>query len=360
MKRRGLRGLCDSSPTWAPKPLPWPAASRCSALRRLPPRCLRRAPPLPNQPPALLAVRLLRPLLPLQDVILRGGRALPLYARVCEAEAPMAIVLPAAAGGALQGGPLRPGDLAWEDFLASAPAPGGLRPHVADGYEVRRLSTWMRRLSAWMHMLLCQRVCVREALRLQAPGPARHACCAALRPSRAPVTAACCAERVWCGHLAHLSCSRSRITIVPSVPPFTCTHLCLPLWPWQSMQHGVFTWMPAFTTFLCPYAPSLLPIPHACSSAGHQHPLLLGHHRWVARTGRAGCGRPTIKTLASGWPEPCAEFPTLPPSLPPSSLPCGFLAPCACSAGAMAPLGPDPSHLPSPAQPQPAGQPIDR
>ena len=37
-----------------------------------------------------------------QDVIPRGGRALPLYARVAEAGAPTAIVVPAAPGGALQ------------------------------------------------------------------------------------------------------------------------------------------------------------------------------------------------------------------------------------------------------------------
>lgn len=39
-----------------------------------------------------------------QDVILRGGKALPLYARVAEAGVPQAIVLPAQAGGQLQVG----------------------------------------------------------------------------------------------------------------------------------------------------------------------------------------------------------------------------------------------------------------
>lgn len=44
-------------------------------------------------------------LLPLplqQDVILRGGKALPLYARVVEAGVPRAVVLPAVPGGQLQ------------------------------------------------------------------------------------------------------------------------------------------------------------------------------------------------------------------------------------------------------------------
>ena len=38
----------------------------------------------------------------LQDVILRGGKALPLYARVVEAGVPRAIVLPAVPGGQLK------------------------------------------------------------------------------------------------------------------------------------------------------------------------------------------------------------------------------------------------------------------
>ena len=50
-----------------------------------------------------------------QDVVLRAGKALPMYAKVCEANAPAAIVL--------SGGPeaidLRPGDLRWNDFLSS-------------------------------------------------------------------------------------------------------------------------------------------------------------------------------------------------------------------------------------------------
>jgi acetyl-CoA synthetase len=49
-----------------------------------------------------------------QDVILRGGKSLPLYANLVEADAPMAIVLPAKKDLSL---PLRSGDFAWRDFL---------------------------------------------------------------------------------------------------------------------------------------------------------------------------------------------------------------------------------------------------
>lgn len=65
-----------------------------------------------------------------QDVILRGGQALPLYARVVEAEAPMAIVLPAVRGGVVQAN-LRPGDLSWQQLLAAVPQPPAVRAHVA-------------------------------------------------------------------------------------------------------------------------------------------------------------------------------------------------------------------------------------
>ncbi len=51
-----------------------------------------------------------------QDVILRGGKTLPLYERVKEANAPRTIVLPAT--GALQVS-LREGDLSFDDFLAT-------------------------------------------------------------------------------------------------------------------------------------------------------------------------------------------------------------------------------------------------
>lgn len=62
-----------------------------------------------------------------QDVILRGGRELPLYARVVEAEAPLAVVLPG--DGALRV-ELRPGDLVWDDFLSDHPSAAVARdPH---------------------------------------------------------------------------------------------------------------------------------------------------------------------------------------------------------------------------------------
>ncbi|HBP21294.1 MAG TPA: AMP-dependent synthetase [Planctomycetes bacterium] len=52
-----------------------------------------------------------------QDVMLRAGKTLPLFAKVQDAEAPRAIVLPATPGGELQV-ELRAGDLAWGDFLS--------------------------------------------------------------------------------------------------------------------------------------------------------------------------------------------------------------------------------------------------
>lgn len=55
-----------------------------------------------------------------QDVILRGGRALPLYPRLVAADAPLAIVLPGRVEGLTE--PLRPGDRRWDEFLpADAP-----------------------------------------------------------------------------------------------------------------------------------------------------------------------------------------------------------------------------------------------
>jgi acetyl-CoA synthetase len=53
-----------------------------------------------------------------QDVILRGGRELPLYRRLVEAKAPLAVVLPGREEGlAVE---LRAGDLSWEEFLADS------------------------------------------------------------------------------------------------------------------------------------------------------------------------------------------------------------------------------------------------
>ena len=75
-----------------------------------------------TQPPPLLS--------PEQDVILRGGKALPLYTRVVEAGAPHAIVLPAAEDGRLQV-QLRPGDVSWRDCLGAVPPPQTVQAHVA-------------------------------------------------------------------------------------------------------------------------------------------------------------------------------------------------------------------------------------
>ncbi|MCO5560217.1 hypothetical protein L7F22_013828 [Adiantum nelumboides] len=52
-----------------------------------------------------------------QDVILRGGKRLPLYSRVLEAKSPLAIVLPANEHN-LQA-TLQHGDMSWDKFLAS-------------------------------------------------------------------------------------------------------------------------------------------------------------------------------------------------------------------------------------------------
>ena len=52
-----------------------------------------------------------------QDLILRGGKALPLYVKVIEASAPPVIVLPAGRGASP---PLRAGDSVWSDFLEAA------------------------------------------------------------------------------------------------------------------------------------------------------------------------------------------------------------------------------------------------
>ena len=55
-----------------------------------------------------------------QDVILRGGKRLPLYQRVVEASSPRAIVLAAEEGTATE---LRSGDIDWPSFLALAAEP---------------------------------------------------------------------------------------------------------------------------------------------------------------------------------------------------------------------------------------------
>jgi hypothetical protein len=78
----------------------------------------------------------------LQDVVLRGGKALPLYSRVVrDPAAPQAVVVPAA-GTSQARLPLRQGDMLWSDFLrlgtqsssSSSSGGGALRalPHVVD------------------------------------------------------------------------------------------------------------------------------------------------------------------------------------------------------------------------------------
>jgi acyl-coenzyme A synthetase/AMP-(fatty) acid ligase len=69
-----------------------------------------------------------------QDVVLRGGKVLPLYSRVVEAGAPKAVVLPAGGGGSGDNirGELRSGDLSWDKFLSLAPIPYALRPYIPD------------------------------------------------------------------------------------------------------------------------------------------------------------------------------------------------------------------------------------
>ena len=59
-----------------------------------------------------------------QDVILRGGRELPLYPRLVSAEAPLAIALPGRVEGLTE--TLRPGDLRWDEFLQADAVPAAV------------------------------------------------------------------------------------------------------------------------------------------------------------------------------------------------------------------------------------------
>ncbi|KAL4458600.1 hypothetical protein ABPG75_013465 [Micractinium tetrahymenae] len=91
-----------------------------------------------------------------QDVILRGGKALPLYARVVEAGVPCAIVLPVRPGDALQV-ELRPGDMSWAAFLEAVPAPAEARAHVASAEEVTNIifssgTTGEPKAIPWSHL----------------------------------------------------------------------------------------------------------------------------------------------------------------------------------------------------------------
>ncbi|KAL3159387.1 hypothetical protein ABBQ38_009818 [Trebouxia sp. C0009 RCD-2024] len=69
-----------------------------------------------------------------QDVILRGGKAHPLYERVVKAQGPTAIVLPSAPGDHLQV-QLRPGDMSYAQFLSQAEGHTLGGAHVADASD---------------------------------------------------------------------------------------------------------------------------------------------------------------------------------------------------------------------------------
>ncbi|EIE19718.1 acetyl-CoA synthetase-like protein, partial [Coccomyxa subellipsoidea C-169] len=82
-----------------------------------------------------------------QDVIGRGKKLHRLYARVVEADAPRAIVVPANAicDGFHEGlvglgqVSLRRGDVSWEDFLKGAPLHASFQAHVADASDVTNI-----------------------------------------------------------------------------------------------------------------------------------------------------------------------------------------------------------------------------
>ncbi len=68
-----------------------------------------------------------------QDVIVRGGKTLPLYERVVAAEAPPAIVVPARASLSM---PLREGDRSYADFLAAGAREAGTATYfIADAQD---------------------------------------------------------------------------------------------------------------------------------------------------------------------------------------------------------------------------------
>lgn len=91
-----------------------------------------------------------------QDVIPRGGKALPLYARVCEADAPTAVVLPAGEALAVD---LRDGDMSWAEFLAAVD-PDDDRPFApkpADAYAPTNIlfssgTTGTPKAIPWTHL----------------------------------------------------------------------------------------------------------------------------------------------------------------------------------------------------------------
>ena len=93
-----------------------------------------------------------------QDVILRAGRRLPLFARVAEAGGPAAVVLPAAPGGLAV--TLREGDRSWSAFLAAAGEEAGDVPapaHVAEAEAATNIlfssgTTGTPKAIPWTHL----------------------------------------------------------------------------------------------------------------------------------------------------------------------------------------------------------------
>lgn len=156
-RAKGIFTQASSPARWlrATALLPCARACRPSGTASLPP-------PLPSTSSPLLPPCSTYLLPRAQDVVMRAGKALPLYERVRAADAPVAIVLPGAAtavggscgellaawrGQEAAGGaevlrtPLRAGDVAWSAFVSAvAPASAaGFSAHEADAYDVTNI-----------------------------------------------------------------------------------------------------------------------------------------------------------------------------------------------------------------------------